>query len=77
MDKYDLIDTIENKQNKTQEDIVLLSMWRELFLISETLVDVSKWHISADEGINNIRKYMIEEDHKLDASIRKMEADKL
>ena len=33
---------------------------KALFMIGETLVDVSKSHISAEEAINNIRIYMMD-----------------
>lgn len=32
-----------------------IKQYRTLFFISETLVDVSKWHITAEEGIRQIR----------------------
>lgn len=38
----------------------------QLFWISETLVDESKWHISAEDAITKIREYLVENQHNID-----------
>ena len=44
---------------------VCIEQYRTLFNISETCIDVSKWHISSDKGIKQIRVYLIDNDRKV------------
>ena len=42
-----------------------IEYYKTLFIISETCIDVSKWHISSDDGIRQIRNYLINNDHNV------------
>lgn len=43
-----------NDLDKLKE--LAIEQYKKLFYISETCVDVSKWHITSDEGIKQIRE---------------------
>lgn len=42
-----------------------IEYYKTLFMISETCIDVSKWHINSDDGIIQIRDYLIDNDHRV------------
>ena len=51
---------IENLSKLTKEQLIyLIEKYEDTnFLISETLVEESKWHIKSDEAIRRIREYL-------------------
>ena len=42
-----------------------IEQYKTLFKISETCVDVSKWHIHSDDGIQQIRDYLTDNDNRV------------
>jgi len=55
MDELEIRYKLRHKENKTQEDKLLLKYYEQLFLISEILVEESKQHISPEKAIRDIR----------------------
>lgn len=49
---------LRKKENKTKEDEILLEFRDSITIISETLVDNSKMHISDKECIEEIREIL-------------------
>lgn len=60
MKEYKLFYNLRHKENKTQEDKLLLKYRELLGTISEVLVDESKCHLTQEEALNKIRKYISE-----------------
>ena len=58
MKDYQLLSSIRRKENKTDEDKLLLHYHDMLAIICECLVDESKCHISRDETVTEIIKVM-------------------
>lgn len=52
---------IENLSKLTKEQLIyLIEQYEDTnFLISDVLVEESKWHIAKDEAIRKIREYML------------------
>ena len=48
---------------------------KQASVISEILVDESKWHISSHDAINKIREYLVRNQHEFDFIMRKGEED--
>ena len=53
--------------SKTKEELVLIidAYRKQYCYISETLVDESKQHISKEKAIDNIRKYLVDNQHDI------------
>lgn len=51
---------IKKKGAESELEEAFLNQYKCLFLITETLVEQSKLHITSDEAIERIRKYMNE-----------------
>lgn len=47
---------LRKKENKTNEEIAFLEMYKTLFNISEVLVDESKWHLTSKQAIEKIKE---------------------
>lgn len=60
MKEYELFYKLRHKEDKTQEEELLLKYHRLLTTISEVLVDESKLHINKEDALNKIRNYMSE-----------------
>jgi len=58
MQDYQLLHSIRVKENKTDEDKLLLHYHNMLAIICECLIDESKRHISIDDTVTEIRKVM-------------------
>ena len=53
--------------SKTKEELVsIIDAYRKQYCyISETLVDESKQHISTEKTVDNIRKYLVDNQHDI------------
>lgn len=60
----------KNLEKLTKEQLIyLIEQYDRLnFMISEILVDESKWHITSKEAVEEIRKYLTESQAKTDLS---------
>lgn len=60
----------KNLEKLTKEHLIyLIGQYDRLnFMISEILVDESKWHIPSKEAVEGIRKYLTESQAKTDLS---------
>lgn len=47
---------LRHKENKTNEEKAFLEMYNILADISNTLVEESKWHITREQALEEIRK---------------------
>ena len=56
----DLIRQIRNKENKTETEWELLRYYYTFIFVTEILVDESKWHISSEKAIDEIRECLNE-----------------
>jgi hypothetical protein len=54
----ELLFNLRHKENRTEQEELLLSYFRALSLIGEALVSESKQHISTEDCVNKIRSIM-------------------
>ena len=50
---------IRRKRNKTKTENILMKYYRIYCYVSEVLVQESKHHIAAEQGIESIRKFLL------------------
>jgi hypothetical protein len=60
--KYD----IENCDNIEELKRLCLEYRKQLSVVSEYLIDVTKFHITTDEAVRKIREYLVENQSKLE-----------
>lgn len=54
---------LRKKEDKTDVEWTLLSYSYMLSLISEVCIDVSKCHLTGDEGVEKIRQHLMDNWH--------------